>query len=255
MSVRARNGCKAISVLIGDATQMSSDLMCRELNRTPKQFRVISGPSKLRVLATEILSRRPDVALISARLMDGPSAGFQLLSQLRDLNCSTRLIMLLDEPDREQVLNAFAGGAKGVMCRTEHPQALRRCIRCVYNGQIWANTEQIEIVLGALMRGRPLRMVNAKGIHLLTEREDEVVHLVLDGFTNEEISLQLRVSLHTVKNHIFRIYEKLGISSRSELILYVLSKGGSSNRTHTRLRDNSSKPVVLLSNTEHTTSV
>jgi DNA-binding NarL/FixJ family response regulator len=59
---------------------------------------------------------------------------------------------------------------------------------------------------------------------LLTKREQEIVPLVANGLTNREISIELRVSEHTIKNHLFRIYEKLGISSRVELILYAVSE-------------------------------
>jgi DNA-binding NarL/FixJ family response regulator len=70
----------------------------------------------------------------------------------------------------------------------------------------------------------PFKGVNSRGEALLTKREQELVPLVANGLTNREISTQLGVSEHTIKNHLFRIYEKLGISSRVELILYAVSE-------------------------------
>ena len=64
-------------------------------------------------------------------------------------------------------------------------------------------------------------MVSAKGIPLLTRREEQVVNMVVEGLSNHEIAGKLGVSAHTVKNHLFRIYEKLGISNRMELNLYA----------------------------------
>jgi DNA-binding NarL/FixJ family response regulator len=90
----------------------------------------------------------------------------------------------------------------------------------------------MESLLEALASSRPLRIVNTKGVPLLTKREDEIAHLVATGFANQEISSRFRLKLHTVKNHLFHIYEKLGISSRGELILYALSHQGTSKGSH-----------------------
>lgn len=66
-------------------------------------------------------------------------------------------------------------------------------------------------------------MVNPKGIPLLTKREEQVVGMVTEGLPNIEISKKLGVRAHTVKNHLFHIFNKLGISNRAELLLYALS--------------------------------
>ncbi|HMC72953.1 MAG TPA: helix-turn-helix transcriptional regulator, partial [Terriglobales bacterium] len=66
----------------------------------------------------------------------------------------------------------------------------------------------------------PLRNVNPKLETQLTKREDQIVDLACQGLSNRQISGQLNVSSHTVKNHLFRIYEKLGVSSRVELVLH-----------------------------------
>jgi DNA-binding CsgD family transcriptional regulator len=66
-------------------------------------------------------------------------------------------------------------------------------------------------------------MVSAKGSPLLTEREEQIVRMIVEGLPNREISKTLGLSPHTVKNHLFRIYNKLGISTRAELMLYALA--------------------------------
>jgi len=74
-------------------------------------------------------------------------------------------------------------------------------------------------------------MVSARGILLLSRREQQVANMVVEGLTNQEIAGKLGVSAHTVKNHLFRIYEKLGISSRMELNLYATSSRERSRRS------------------------
>ena len=73
----------------------------------------------------------------------------------------------------------------------------------------------------------PMRVVNADGMRLLTKREEDVVRLVAEGLQNREIARELKLSEHTIKNYLFHIFEKLGVSSRVELVLYAVSSAKS----------------------------
>ena len=64
-------------------------------------------------------------------------------------------------------------------------------------------------------------------MRLLTKREEEVVRLVAEGLQNREIAKELKLSEHTIKNYLFHIFEKLGVSSRVELVLYAVSSAKS----------------------------
>jgi DNA-binding NarL/FixJ family response regulator len=70
-----------------------------------------------------------------------------------------------------------------------------------------------------------LRVVGANGEKLLTSREEQVVALVADGLSNRNVATELGLSEHTVKKYLFRIFEKLGISNRVELVLYAVHHG------------------------------
>jgi len=99
----------------------------------------------------------------------------------------------------------------------------------VHKGQIWASNEDLEHLIGALSQTKPLHLKNPDGMPLLTRREEEVVHLVADGLKNREIAERLKVKEHSVRNYLYRIFEKLGVSNRVELILYAFShRDGSS---------------------------
>jgi DNA-binding CsgD family transcriptional regulator len=93
----------------------------------------------------------------------------------------------------------------------------------VHAGKVWADSSQLELVVQALRERKPLRIVSATGTPLLTKREEQIVRMVAEGLPNREISKSLGLSPHTVKNHLFRIYNKLGISNRAELLLYALA--------------------------------
>src|SRR5215469_13170643 len=102
-------------------------------------------------------------------------------------------------------------------------RALCKCIQLVHPGQIWATAQQIDYLIDLITQVPSLRVVNANGNTLLTPREEQVVALVAEGLSNREIAQELGLSEHTVKKHLFRIFNKLGISTRVELVLYAVN--------------------------------
>lgn len=145
-----------------------------------------------------------------------------LLMYLRSKHPNTRSVVLLDDSSRGFIAELFRAGAKGVFSRAEYDaELLCRCIRCVSAGQIWASSEQLGLVLDALAEHPSFRLVNAEGAQLLTPREEDVVRLVEEGMTNRQIAEELQLSEHTIRNNIFRIFDKLGVSTRVELALYA----------------------------------
>jgi DNA-binding NarL/FixJ family response regulator len=211
-----------IRILIADASPMHCQLLADALRRHA-DFAIASCASSSREVVSAVRKSIPAVAIIAAHLHDGPLAGFSALREINSLKIPVRLIMLLDESDRDLVVESFRHGAKGVFCRTGDYRALCKCITSVHSGQVWANSAQLEYVLDALSASPALHVVNANGKNMLSKREAQVVRLAVDGLTNREIAAQLGLSEHTVKNYMFRIFDKLGVSGRVELVLYVLN--------------------------------
>jgi DNA-binding NarL/FixJ family response regulator len=203
---------------------MDCQLLKNALSRSSSRFRVVECAHSRSEVFEALSSRHVDVALVSEALQDGPCAGFQILSELRASFPQTRLILLLKTASRELVVDAFRGGAKGVFCKSEPIRALRKSILAVHKGQIWANSHQLHLILEALVTAAPLRLKNPQRVSLLAKREDEVANLVVEGLSNREVGQRLGLSEHTVSNYLFRIYEKLGLSSRVELVLYILKQ-------------------------------
>jgi DNA-binding NarL/FixJ family response regulator len=130
--------------------------------------------------------------------------------------------MLLPSRDRELVIDAFRCGAHGVIFRDEPLEILSKCIHAIHQGQVWANSQHLGYLLEALGRTKPMHLQDSRGTRLLSKREEAVVRLVADGLTNKQISNELTLSEHTVRNYLFRIFDKLGVSTRVELVLYCL---------------------------------
>ena len=114
---------------------------------------------------------------------------------------------------------AFCAGAKGVFSIANGGsfKNLCRCVQQVNAGQVWANSDQLHQVLTAFSRRAPVQVMNVSGDRLLTKREGDVVRLVEEGLTNRQVSKELGLSEHTVRNHLFRIFDKLGVSTRVNL--------------------------------------
>jgi DNA-binding CsgD family transcriptional regulator len=84
----------------------------------------------------------------------------------------------------------------------------------------------MSLAVEALASAPTVRTVNARGLSLLSKREVQVVQCLAEGLSNREIAQHLELSQHTVKNHLFRIFDKLGVSSRVELLNMTLSRAG-----------------------------
>jgi DNA-binding NarL/FixJ family response regulator len=220
-SLRRSKDC--ISVLVVTADNMTGELLRNAFAHRRKGFSVETMTGSSQKIICGLAARKADVALISEELQDGPQAGVKVLQRLQDSR-HIPAVMLLQSSNRECVVNAFRGGARGIFYRTHSLKALSKCIRMVHKGQIWASNEDVEHLINALTRPKPIQLNNADGMPLLTRREEEVVYLVADGLKNREIAEKLRVKEHSVRNYIYRVFEKLGVSSRVELVLYAFSQ-------------------------------
>jgi DNA-binding NarL/FixJ family response regulator len=89
---------------------------------------------------------------------------------------------------------------------------------------VWASSEELRFVIEALSATPATKPNIVRATGLLTKREEGVVHLVAEGMTNRDISQELKLSEHTVRNYLFRIFNKVGTSNRLELALYALDR-------------------------------
>ena len=212
-----------ISIVVAQRTALAGQLLCRALKGQRRHFVVMCCVDKPNELLKQVAAHHPDIAVISATLEGDPTGGLKVVQELRNNGEITRPIVLLDSSDSQLVIDAFSAGAKGVVSQAEPLKVLCKCIRSVHAGQIWANSQELQWVVKTLGDRQPAHMVSTKGLSLLTKREEQIVNMAVEGLPNREIALKLGVSAHTVKNHLFQAYEKLGISNRAELGLYAQS--------------------------------
>ncbi len=216
---------EVIRVLAADNSRMASQLLASVLERD-ERFRVLEPVSDPSSIVATVLKEKPEVILVSAELDGDSRRGFQLMRDINAARPESRVVVLLDTSERSLVVEAFRAGARGVFCRSESLKSLPKCIHCVSKGQVWANSAELRYLLDALGDALPLRSFDARGSALLSRREQEVVKCVAEGLSNREIAQRLALTEHTVKNYLFRIFDKLGVSKRVEVVLFAYSRGG-----------------------------
>jgi two-component system, NarL family, nitrate/nitrite response regulator NarL len=211
-----------IRVLVIDGSAIHTQLLSDALRRD-HGLEVFSCDSVQAAMGS-VLERTFDVLVLSANLNEQSYRGLDLLREARASRPQIRAVILFDSSKPEAVLDAFRAGARGVFSRQESLDKLCKCIRCVHSGQIWADSRETSLALDALASAPALHAVDANGLNLLSKRESEIVECVAEGLTNREIAERLRLSRHTIKNSLFRIFDKLGVSNRLELLLMTLSR-------------------------------
>jgi len=212
-----------IRVLVATPRAMSGELLASAFKKHPKfelVARVATGAEALQIAQ----SLPVDVALIDHTLDDGPLSGIGTVRQLRECCPKVKSVILFSNPEPRLFIDGFRSGAKGVFCQAQFDfKTLCKCVERVHAGQIWASSEELEYVMEAFAQLAPLRVVNADGLRLLSKREEDVLRLLAEGLGNREIARELHLSEHTIKNYLFHIFDKLGVSSRVELVLYAVS--------------------------------
>lgn len=214
-------GSDFVSVVVADTTRIHTQLLAEAL-RNDRGLQVVAAALNSGELLAAIARVPIDVVVISNNLDDQPGHGIQVLREMRALRPQIKGIILLDSSNPQVVLECFRAGARGIFSKQERLESLCKCIRAVHEGQVWARSVDLDHALEALANSPRVRSTNHKGIELLSARERQVIQHLAGGMSNREIAHTLALSPHTVKNYLFRIFDKLGVSSRTELLYLTM---------------------------------
>jgi DNA-binding NarL/FixJ family response regulator len=198
---------------------MGCQLLGDAISQDPR-IHVVAAVTRAAEASQVVRDMSPDIVLIGEDIEEQPKGGFELVRRLQTIKPDLSVVMLLDRLNGSSVVDAFRAHSSGVFIRDGSVESLRKCIHTVFSGQVWASTEVLRFVLKALA-GTSMSAVDPRAMSMLTKREREVVALAVDGVRNREIARRLSLSEHTVKNYLFSIFGKLGVSSRLELTLAV----------------------------------
>lgn len=167
--------------------------------------------------AIKQLTDSPDIMLLNPEVLKANTLS-RFIHTIHTKSSRTRIIHLLQRtlPDEELIYDIKAG-VRGYIKTTDSPAIMIKAIQAVFNGEIWAERRILEKAISNPLLPEILN-VNVPGLAPLTSREKEMLTLVMKGESNKEIAASSSISERTVKTHLYRVYRKLNVKSRTKAI-------------------------------------
>jgi DNA-binding NarL/FixJ family response regulator len=171
-----------------------------------------------RETALKQLTSGPDIILLEPELLKDNTLS-RFMQTIRTKSPGSRIIHLLQRalPD-DELIHHIKAGVRGYLKITDPHAIIIKAIHAVFNGQIWAERRILEKAISNPLSLPEIRNMNVPGLAPLTNREKEMLTLVLQGESNKEIAARSSISERTVKTHLYRVYRKLNVKSRTKAI-------------------------------------
>ena len=216
------NNSAPIRVLVADDHAVIRQGLKMLLESRP-EIDVIGDCENGREALLMVEGSKPDVVLMDV-VMPGLN-GIEATRQIRRASPATRVVILSGFVDEEQITGAIRAGASGYLVKNSDVSELVLAIQTVHRGNQYysaALSEGFDIPELQLQARRPDQRT---GVDALTPREREVLQLIAEGRTNQQVADELVVSIKTVEAHKAHIMDKLKAKTRTDLIRYALKRG------------------------------
>ena len=199
-----------IRVVVADDHQVVRSGLQQLLATTPDILMVGAAANGVEVLAI-VGELHPDVVLMDLSMpgIDGVEATRRLSVE----HPASRVLVLTSFSDQTRILNALEAGADGYLLKDADPDDIAEAIRSVHRGESPLDPKAARVLLES-------RRVRRETVPL-TDREREVLGLVRDGLANKQIARRLGISERTVKAHLTSVFQRLGVSDRTQAALWA----------------------------------
>lgn len=172
-------------------------------------------------------TEKPDVVLMDIGLPD--ISGIEATKQILELDSKAKVIILTSHLSEQEVLASLHAGACAYAMKDIGTEILQMVIKTVYEGAMWLDPQVVPVLREkncGVIPPRQMSRAMFKEQHAnLTQREYEVLKLVVDGLSNNEIAQELTISEHTAKAHVCNIIQKLVVDDRTQAAVKALKEG------------------------------
>ena len=150
--------------------------------------------------------------------------GIEATKKIKQYNKDSKIVILTSHNDSQEVLNSLKAGANAFCSKEINPKRLIQVVASVLDGASWFDPSISHIVLEAVSRNQELENVSVRKDYGLTSRETQILKLITEGYSNNEIANQLFVSINTTKAHVASILQKLEVDDRLQAALKALKE-------------------------------
>ncbi|MBR3604943.1 MAG: response regulator transcription factor [Candidatus Gastranaerophilales bacterium] len=220
---------KQINILLVEDHEFTRMGLAMKIENTPRYNLVAQATDGVEgvMLASH---HNPDVILMDIGLpnMDGISATRKIKEELK-LDCA--VLMFTSRDSKDDIFAAFKAGADGYIMKGSSAENLSNAIDTVATRAAWIDSQIARVVLSSIQNENDIVQAQSKNQkeankkYGLTKKELEVLSLIVDGLSNQEISEKLVVSISTTKAHVHNILQKLYLTDRTKAAIVALKEG------------------------------
>lgn len=185
-------------------------------------FKVVGEAASAEQAIEMVETYSPMITLLDMELAQG--TGLDVLQRLKTLGVNTRVLSLSAHREDEWIFQAMQAGAKGYVAKDKLATQLYEALRTILHDEIYLAPD-LATRFFRLFHAHAGRNLQAREAVRLTDREQEVLHWLVQGASNEEISRELYITVATVKAHLTAVFEKLKVRSRTQAIVKAIKLG------------------------------
>jgi DNA-binding NarL/FixJ family response regulator len=213
-----------IRIVIADDHALFREGLKRLLS-SEKSFLVIGEASNHREAVQVVARTRPDIVILDLKMPSGDA--LETLHDIAARSPATKVMILTAFSEKENVLSTAQARARGYVLKGVSTPTLIEALKKVNAGEIWVDPElpgRVDFERITRSQSFDVGPPANDTIHALTKRELEILHLVAEGLSNEEIGKKIFISRKTVKTHIRNIFDKLQVHNRFKAALWVMPR-------------------------------
>lgn len=209
-----------IRILVVDDQAIVRESLCAML-RTKPGLEIVGQAGSGEDALLQARALRPDVTLMDLVMPDADVEGVAAIRLIKAEQPQAKILVLSGFSEDAKIIESIRAGATGYILKNSLPDELVAAIRQTYRGEAPFNPTVARTLVQQIASSNEPTAADAD----LTDREKEIVRLIANGLSNEEIGIRLDITARTVATHVSNVLRKLGLSNRTQLALWALRNG------------------------------